>query len=88
MSKVINISNKKFGRLTAISFSHIFKGRHYWNCLCNCGKKVTIQKNNLLRENTKSCGCLQKETVSSLFTKHGMSKTPIYYSWLSMIQRR
>lgn len=41
--------------------------------MCRCGNRRSIRTNALLSGNTKSCGCLQRESVSRRNTKHGMS---------------
>lgn len=62
--KRLDLSNKKFGRLTVISPS---QNRYYpphnrsmlkWICQCECGNKVEVLAANLLNGNTRSCGCL------------------------------
>ena len=65
-----DISGMKFDRLTAISIS----GRNYreevmWNCACDCGKSVVVKTSSLVTGNTKSCGCLFKETRKKLDLK-------------------
>lgn len=63
MSKLIDLTGQKFGRLTVIEFSHNDKGgRTCWLCICDCGKETVVQGGNLKSGGTKSCGCLQKET--------------------------
>lgn len=57
-----DITGKKFGRLTALQFSHKNKhGMHYWLCECTCGTKLPIRKQNLTGKITISCGCYNKE---------------------------
>lgn len=54
----LNLTNQKFHRLTVLTFSHKYKKEQIWNCICDCGKRLTVQSNNLRSGNTKSCGCL------------------------------
>lgn len=56
-----------------------------WNCLCICGNKFIVAGNSLKSGNTKSCGCLKKETKPG--EKHGLSSSPLYQSWSSMLKR-
>ena len=86
-----DLCGKKFGRLTVLSCAPSqLKGIH-WDCRCDCGKKVSVRGDCLKLGNTRSCGCLQKETVSKIFFKHGGQtdgkKTRTYLSWDGMIQR-
>lgn len=46
-------------------------------CRCKCGTEKQIRAPHLYYENSRSCGCYQKERVS----KHGKSRTPIYQVW-------
>lgn len=41
-----------------------------WLCLCDCGNIKTIRANSLKTENTKSCGCLYKNSPKNAIT-HG-----------------
>ena len=55
-----DLTGQKFGRLTAISLSHIDKYTHrMWLCECDCGKFKIVRANDLKRGKTKSCGCLK-----------------------------
>jgi hypothetical protein len=59
MSKKIDITGQKFGKLTAIKSCGKNKhGHSLWECLCSCGnsKVVTIQG---LKDGTSSCGCIK-----------------------------
>ncbi len=59
--KVINLIGMKFGRLTVISRGPRDKfGLYFWNCLCECGGKITTRGYSLKRGNTKPCGCLRR----------------------------
>ncbi len=65
-----DLIGKKFNKLTVIKFDRIeykrdSKGKNrnkgYWLCRCDCGKEVSIARNDLVTGKTKSCGCLNKE---------------------------
>lgn len=71
-----------FGKLTIIK-KEINNGRSYFYCYCSCGKYVFIPTSNLKYGHTKSCGCLKIEKAST----HGMTYSPEYKSWGSMITR-
>lgn len=60
-SHIKDITGKRFGKLVVESFSHTNSNGAYWNCLCDCGNRVVVNGGNL-RNGTKSCGCLLKET--------------------------
>jgi len=42
-------------------------------CKCICGKRTEVILNNLTRDHTRSCGCLQREKNKKRSYKHGMS---------------
>lgn len=83
----IDLTGKKFDRLTVISFSHRKRYQAHWVCLCLCGTQKTIRGHHLSSGKTKSCGCIRKEVVSSRRFKHGMSRTNIYHKWNEMKRR-
>lgn len=78
MRKAVDISGQRFGKLIAISRYQIGK-QSWWTCRCDCGRTLDIRLRPL-RNGQLSCGC-------RAFTAGGMSATPTYDSWYSMIQR-
>ena len=83
--KVIDL---RFGRLVVKSSHHTTeKGRPFYTCECDCGKSMITDVYALWCRGTKSCGCLRDDVASETHLKHGMSETPTYHSWESMIQR-
>lgn len=90
MSKVIDLTGQKFGRLTVVGRE--LKGgaskEAYWKCKCECGGNTTVSGYSLRRGNTKSCGCLKKEKASVINVTHGFSsKEALYTKWASMKAR-
>ena len=70
-----DLTNKRFGRLVAISKTKQNKfGYWYWLCKCDCGKTKEILSSRLFYGRTKSCGCLALERASKVTTTHGLSK--------------
>ena len=64
MGILIDLTRKKFGRLTVIkrTFPNA-KNRHAkWLCECECGTKKVILGGSLKSGSTRSCGCLYKES--------------------------
>lgn len=55
-----DIMGKKFGKLTVIERTNKKdkKGNYFVKCRCDCGNFSEVLRNNLLRGNTKSCGCI------------------------------
>jgi len=56
----IDLTGKKFNRLTVIKFSHI-KINSFWKCKCICGNYSIVNGQKLKSGHTKSCGCWKKE---------------------------
>ncbi len=63
MSRLIDLTGKKFGRLTVLykDQERITKSGSYWVCQCECGNIKSIKSSSLRRGEIQSCGCLQKE---------------------------
>lgn len=66
MGKKLDLSNKLFGRLTAVSehgYTSGNKKRILWLCKCACGKDSVVTSENLRSGNTQSCGCLSRSMM-------------------------
>lgn len=87
LEKDLDLTNKKIGRLTVISFAYSKNKRKYWKCICECGNICDVMGNYLKLGSTKSCGCLKKELNQKGNIKHNMYKTRIYKIYQSMKQR-
>lgn len=75
----VNVIGKRFGRLVVLSHSHDIGYRKYFLCQCDCGKKVTVLKQNLTCGRQISCGCLKTERIVNL------NKLPAGYARLGRI---
>lgn len=63
MAFVIDLINKKFGRLTVLK-RHDKKGNRRqvkWECKCDCGKNHIVTGESLRSGKSRSCGCLLRE---------------------------
>jgi hypothetical protein len=91
MSKFIDLTGQRFGRLTVLGLHHSNNGA-YWLCKCECGRESVVRGANLRRGATKSCGCGSVEQAKKNCEKcrcdgHQMSKTRIYEIWKNMKRR-
>ena len=95
MAMVSVETGDKYGRLSVIKEVSPYispSGRRARRvlCLCDCGKRTSVVLNDLRRENTKSCGCLQLDAMA-MNASHGHSRnrrrTKTYQAWLAMKQR-
>ena len=92
MKTLRDLTDKRFGRLTARWPAGRTVGSTVWLCSCRCGGLKKVMLNKLTSGNTKSCGCFRKE----FRIKHGDTttriggrtrRTPEYYVWDAMLQR-
>ena len=60
-SRMKDLTNQKFGLLTAIQLTDLrsSRGGILWECLCECGNTCYVEASNLISKNTQSCGCLK-----------------------------
>lgn len=92
--KFEDLTGKTFGRWNVLGLAepHVDpSGREYemWRCQCSC-KKHTIKNiyvQHLIHGNSKSCGCLVRETTGNNFRTHGMTDTRLYNIWTLMKRR-
>lgn len=62
----IDLTNKKFGLLTALELvekpktSRNKSNGNYWRCKCDCGQEIITRSQQLLQGNTRSCGCIKQ----------------------------
>lgn len=61
--------------------------RAQWQCQCDCGNTAVVSGQSLGRGSTKSCGCFLRESVTARQLTHGQSRSRVYRSWATMIQR-
>lgn len=68
-----DLTGQTFCRLTVISKVGKDKNGHsIWSCKCLCGSVINVLGTNLLKGNTKSCGCLEssgEERVAQILSK-------------------
>lgn len=91
MPSKIDLIGKRFGRLIVLSESHIRNKKIYWNCICDCRAACKVEAQKLRIGHTRSCGCLQREIISSSNYLHGNAprghQSQEYSTWLNMRQR-
>jgi len=89
MSKIIDMTGKRFCRLLVISTAGKSKGgKIMWMCKCDCGEIKPIAGHHLRSGATKSCGCLDREKAIERFTTHGEAhKTREWQTWVNIRNR-
>lgn len=85
MGQRLDLTGKKFGRLTAISYQMDANGRRcVWTCLCDCGNYTTAETVSLTHGIKTSCGCVKREMLVRRNSVHGHSKERLYKVWKGM----
>jgi len=88
MSKLIDLSGKRFGRLTVIGRAiNSPGGESQWFCKCDCGNLKIVQGNHLRDGATQSCGCLAAENRFVVNKIHGGANERLYKVWLGIRKR-
>ena len=85
MGKFVDLTRMKFNKLTVITRAENGKfGNAKWLCQCDCGNITIVASKHLKTGETKSCGCLKKDSYKY---KHRLSKTRIYRIYRNMKRR-
>lgn len=92
MSKRLQLTGQKFGRLTVIAWAGTDKKHQsLWWIRCSCGEYFIIKgealKNGFRRGLLKSCGCLRREVTTKRSTTHGKCYTNEHVVWTNMKAR-
>jgi hypothetical protein len=87
MSKFKDLTGLKFGRLTAVKRAADCGHHTRWECECECGNKTISHTTSLTSGRSKSCGCLNHETIINKITKHGGRHDKLYGHWCGMKKR-
>lgn len=79
---------ERFGQLTVIELAGKSKnGTNKWLCRCDCGEETVKFSTQLNAGKATRCRSCFKKSVSELRTSHGMTQSPEYFTWKSMIAR-
>lgn len=88
---VEDLTGRVFGRLTVIAVSVLRKRDSItYECACTCGRRTLVVRADILRGNTRSCGCLGQENRDRgrhAAIRHHQSATKEYAAWRSMLER-
>jgi len=80
--KIIDLAGQRFGKLLVVGRSSN-TSRVYFDVVCDCGVKKSVQSRHLRSGAVVSCGCHRRE----LSTSHGMYRTRPYRIWRGIIER-
>ena len=62
MGAFIDLTGKRFERLTVIEKVEKRGNEWYWKCRCSCGKEKIVCGSSLRAGRCRSCGCLKQES--------------------------
>jgi hypothetical protein len=81
------ILDDRFERWTVTDLT----SRAFVTCRCDCGVEKVVNRTNLVRGASRSCGCLRDERTAirsrEINRKHGLGGTPIYACWKHAMRR-
>ncbi len=91
-SRIKDLKGLSFGRLTVVSLStnRATNRGAIWIYKCSCGNIVEVRADSLIDNNTRSCGCLQKEISADIGRNtitHRASYTVEFNIWSCMLAR-
>lgn len=83
MSKLVDLTGQKFGRLTVLREAEPYispKGHksQRWFCRCDCGNEKVVMRGHLCDGATISCGCYHSSELTKRNTKHGYANEKLY----------
>lgn len=81
------MSGARVGTLLVVRRVGTRHGMALWECSCDCGNSCLLTGNILRSGDRRSCGCLRHELQRAKVTRHGLTRTPTYRTWLSMRAR-
>lgn len=82
------MTGQRFGRLTVLRRAGVTSQRQAkWLCKCDCGNECIVCRTCLVKGLTRSCGCLNIESIKARRTTHKKIHTRLYGVWANMIQR-
>lgn len=89
MSKMIDLTGQRFGRLTVIErvTSRPGSTNARWLCKCDCGNETTVLGTTLRRGESTSCGCYRADYFRQKMTTHGKSASRLAVIWYGMKER-
>lgn len=90
--KRIDLTGKKIGAWTVISFAGNHDAKSWWFCQCDCGVSREVEAQSLRLGHSSSCGCQKNGKIKEARTKHGIylsngENMRTYRCWMDMFHR-
>lgn len=70
-----DLTGRRFGKLTVLQKSEKSGRRLYWDCICDCGKQITVKGDHLRQNHQQSCGCTRskgEEEISLILKQYNI----------------
>jgi hypothetical protein len=83
----IRARGKRFGRVVVIRELRGGDNHRRVRVLCDCGTRKIVLLDNLQSGHTSSCGCRRREVSAATSRRHGLHKTPAWWSYRGMLTR-
>jgi len=80
----------KFNRLTVTNVgfvAHKSTSKRYVEAVCDCGKRIFLDKWSVVTGHTSSCGCYAVDMLVDRVKTHGLCKSKTYTAWCNMKNR-
>jgi hypothetical protein len=96
MSKILDLTGQRFGRLVVVRLERCGGKKTWWQCKCDCGEICSARSNILRSGRKRSCECLHREMAAERGRAkriHGESPhrgnpySSEYGSWVRLKQR-
>lgn len=90
MGRFVNLTGRRFGRLTVIErYGHDKYNKILYRCLCDCGNEKVVLGRSLLNGKCKSCGCLNLVVKKEKSKYRGLAQeeSRLYHIWKGMRSR-
>lgn len=81
-----DLTGQRFGRLL-VQGTQVVQDRLKWKCACDCGQTTFVAERNLIRNHTRSCGCLRTELNRNRGKTPGRRHELEFSSWRNMLYK-
>lgn len=86
--RLIDLTEDRYASLVVTGFAgRDVRGRHIWECACDCGSATFARADHLRAGRVASCGCARDAGIGALNRTHGRAGTPEYRIWKGMRER-
>ncbi len=84
---MIDLTNKRVNKLRVLRRVDNVGRQPAWLCLCDCGTEKRVLGLHLRANKPVDCGCGYLQRQRDSHVRHGMTDTPEWKAWNSMVQR-